>query len=60
MYFIYDNPSSDVYSENSLRMFESKVPRRIFGPKKEEVTIDGANYMIRILIICSVQEVLLG
>jgi hypothetical protein len=24
--------------EHRLRMFENKVPRRIFGPKRDEVT----------------------
>jgi hypothetical protein len=32
------NPVSDKREEHKLRVFENKVMRRIFGPKRDEVT----------------------
>jgi len=37
---------------HSLRVFENRVLRRIFGPKRDELTGGGENYIVRILIIC--------
>jgi hypothetical protein len=36
--------------EQRLRMFENEVPRRIFGPKRDEVA-DGHNYIIKNFIL---------
>ena len=33
-------------------MFESRVLRRVFGPKRDEVTENGENYIMRSLVIC--------
>jgi hypothetical protein len=33
--------------ERRLRVFENRVLRRIFGPKKDEVTGNGENYIMR-------------
>jgi hypothetical protein len=33
--------------ERRLRLFENKVLRRIFGPKRDEVTGNGENYTLR-------------
>jgi hypothetical protein len=33
--------------ERRLRVFENRVLRRIFGPKRDEVTGNGENYIIR-------------
>jgi hypothetical protein len=33
--------------ERRLRVFENRVLRRIFGPKREEVTENGENYTMR-------------
>jgi hypothetical protein len=30
-----------------MRVFENRVLRRIFGPKREEVTGNGENYIIK-------------
>jgi hypothetical protein len=30
-----------------LRVFENRVLRRIFGPKRDEVTGNGENYIMR-------------
>jgi hypothetical protein len=32
--------------ERRLRMFENRVLRRIFGPKRDEVTGNGENYIM--------------
>jgi hypothetical protein len=39
--------------ERGLRVFENKVLRRIFGPKRDEVTGSGENFIMRSLMICS-------
>jgi hypothetical protein len=33
--------------ESRLRMFENRVLRRIFGPKRDEVRGNGENYITR-------------
>jgi hypothetical protein len=33
--------------EHRLRVFENRVLRRIFGPKRDEVTGNGENYIMR-------------
>jgi hypothetical protein len=33
--------------ERRVRMFENRVLRRIFGPKGDEVTGNGENYIMR-------------
>jgi len=37
--------------ERRLRVFENKVLRRVFGPKRDEVTGNGENYIMRSLVI---------
>jgi len=39
--------------EHRLRGFENRVLRRIFGPKKDEVTGDYRNYIMKSLTICT-------
>jgi hypothetical protein len=39
--------------ERSVRVFENRVLRRIFGPRREEVTGSEKNYIIRSLMICT-------
>jgi hypothetical protein len=39
--------------ERRLRLFENRVLRRIFGPKRDEVTGSGENYVMRSLMICT-------
>jgi hypothetical protein len=50
--------------EHRLRVFEYRVLRRIFGPKRDEVTGSGENYiMSSLMIYCSsniVREIKLG
>jgi hypothetical protein len=40
-----------------LRVFENRVLRRIFGPKRDEVTDGGENCIMRSFITCSVRQV---
>jgi len=39
--------------KHKLRVFENRVLRRIFGPKRDEVTGIGENYITRSLMICT-------
>jgi hypothetical protein len=42
--------------EQRLRVFEKRVVRRIFGPKRYEVT-GGENYVMRSFITCTFCQV---
>ena len=46
--------------ERRLRVFENRVLRRIFGPKRDEVTGGGENYIFRSLMVCTAHPVLFG
>ena len=46
--------------EHRLRVFENRVLRRIFGPKRDGVTGDGENYIMRSLMICTAHPILCG
>jgi len=46
--------------ERRLRLFENRVLRRIFGPKRDEVTGSGENDILRSLMICTVDGILFG
>jgi len=46
--------------ERRLRVFKNRVFRRIFGPKKEEVTGSVENYIMRIVLICISHPILFG
>ena len=52
--------SLTLWEERRLRMFENRVLRRIFWPKRDEVTGNGRNYIMRSLMICTPDPVLLG
>jgi hypothetical protein len=44
--------------EHTLRVFENRVLRRIFGPKRDEVTGEfGENCVIRSFITCTLLQV---
>jgi len=45
--------------ECRLKVFENRVVKRIFGPKRDEVTRSGENYM-RSLMICTPHPILFG
>jgi hypothetical protein len=46
--------------ECRLRVFENKVLRRIFGPKRAKEQGSGENYKMRNLIICTPHRILFG
>ena len=46
--------------ERRLRVFENRVLRRIFGPKKDKVTGERENNRMRSLMICIPNQILLG
>jgi hypothetical protein len=39
--------------ERRLRVFENRVLRRTFGPKRGEITEGGENYVMKSLMICT-------
>jgi hypothetical protein len=46
--------------ERRLRVFENRVLKRISGPKRDEVTGNGENYIMRNLMICTPHPILFG
>jgi len=44
--------------EHKLRVFENRVLRRIFGPKRDDVTGSGDNYIMRNSVICTPYPIL--
>jgi len=46
--------------ECRLRVFENKVLRRIFEPKRDKVTGSGENCVMRSLMICTPHQMLFG
>jgi hypothetical protein len=43
--------------ERRLRVFENRVLRRIFGPKRDALKKSGENYITRSLMICTVHKI---
>ena len=46
--------------ERRLRVFENRVLRRVFGPKRDEVTGNGENYIMRSLVTSTPYPILCG
>ena len=46
--------------EHRLRVSENRVLRKIFGPKRDEVTGSGENHIMRSLMICIPHPILCG
>jgi len=46
--------------ERRLRVFENGVLRRVFGSKRDEVTGNGENYIMKSLVICTPYRILCG
>ena len=44
--------------ESRLRVFENRVLRRVFGPKRDAVTGNGENYIMKSLVICNPYRIL--
>ena len=45
-------------NRNPLRVFGNRLLRTVFGPKREEVTGSGENYIMRSLMICTPRPIL--
>jgi hypothetical protein len=56
----YETWSLTLREERRLRVFENRVLRRVFGPKRYEVTGSGENYIMRGLMICTPHSMLFG
>ena len=54
----YETWSLTLREERRLRVFENRVLRRIFGPKRDEVNGSRENYIIRSLMICTPRPIL--
>jgi hypothetical protein len=46
--------------EHRLRVFENRVLRGRFGRKKDEVTVNGENFIMRSFMICTAHSLLYG
>ena len=46
--------------ERRLRVFENRVLRRVFGPKRDEVRGNGENYIMKSLVIFTPYRILCG
>ena len=46
--------------ERRLRVFENRVLRRVFGPKRNEVTGNVENYIMGSLVICTAYPLFCG
>jgi len=46
--------------ERKLRVFENRVLRRTFGPKREEVVGERKKYIMRSLMSCTPHPILFG
>jgi hypothetical protein len=46
--------------ERRLRVFENRVLRRIFGPRKDGVTVEWRKLHMRSLMICTPHSTLFG
>jgi len=56
----YETWSLTLREERRLRVFENRVLRRIFGLKRDEVTGNGENYIMKNLMTCTPHPILFG
>jgi len=56
----YETWSRTLRDERRLRVFENRVLRRVFGPKRDEVKGNGENYIMSSLVICTPYPILCG
>ena len=52
--------SLTLMEDRRLRVFENRVLRRMFEPKRHEITGNGEDYIMRSLMICAPPPILLG
>jgi hypothetical protein len=57
---LYECETWSVTSREECRLgvFENRALRRIFGPKRDEVTGSGKNYILNSLMICTAHQIL--
>jgi len=58
--FGYETWSVTLREEPRLRVFENRVLKRIFGPKRDEVTAEWRDYVMRSLMIRTPHPLLFG
>ena len=58
--YFCDTWSLTLREEGRPRVFENSVLRRIFGPRRDEVTGNGENYIMRNLMFCTPHPILCG
>jgi len=46
--------------KHRVRIYENRVLRGLFGPKRDEVTREWGNYIMRRLMICTPDKILFG
>jgi len=46
--------------ERKLRVFENRVLRRVFWPKRDEVTGEWRNFLMRNIMICTPHPLYFG
>jgi len=46
--------------ERMLRVFENRLLRRVFRPKRDDVTGNGENYIMKSLVMCTPCRILCG
>jgi hypothetical protein len=54
----FESRSLTLKEEGGLRAFENRVLKRIFGPKKDGVTGECKNYIMKSLMICTPHQIL--
>jgi hypothetical protein len=53
-------PASFLQEEHSLRVYENRVTRRMFGPRRVVVKGSGGKCIMRSFTICILRQTLLG
>jgi len=48
------------YREHRPRVFENRVPGKIFGPKRDEVTGGGKDYITMRFMLCTPHKINFG
>jgi hypothetical protein len=60
VWYVCETWSLTMRGKHRLRMFENRVLRRTFRPKRDEVRGNGENYIGRILMFCTPHPMLFG
>jgi hypothetical protein len=55
-----ETSSLTVREEHRLIVFENRVLRRIFGPKRDEVTGEWRRFLTRSFILCTPHQIIFG